>query len=129
MARVAGVAEAMVAEIAAPRSDVPRMLEALLAQLLLLLDRGLGVASVPPSPAGMFDRLTQLVEARFLYNHRVSFYARTLGSAPRSLEAIFYSDVPLRGLGRVTDADVLPSVLGLPGLKAPSGLQGRSVWK
>lgn len=84
-ARVADVARTMAGEIAALPSDLPRMLEALLAQMLLLIGRQ-NCAESPKT--GLVARLMQLIEARFRVEHRASAYAEDLGISTDHLSAV-----------------------------------------
>ncbi len=88
LARVANVTDAMQCELNERYPDMSAMLEALLAQLVILLGRvDSHPLSVPREPP-LLSRLRQLVDEQFRFEHAASTYARALGVSLDHLSAI-----------------------------------------
>jgi AraC family transcriptional activator of pobA len=86
--RVGVVTAAMQREVSEGHPDMPAMLEALLAQLVLLLGRlGSRLPAVRREPR-VLVRLRQLVEQQYRIEHRASAYADALGISLDHLSAI-----------------------------------------
>jgi AraC-like DNA-binding protein len=79
------VARLMAVELAALRPDSAMMLDALLAQFLITLNRARGTAMAPPKLLTRFERL---LERRFRHDHAVSAYASLLGVSTDHLSAV-----------------------------------------
>ncbi len=83
MTTLAGVARLMAAELAAPRPDSSVMLDALLAQFLIVLNRARGGVETPV----LVSRFERLLERRFRTDHAVAAYAGALGVSADHLSA------------------------------------------
>lgn len=82
------VVQTMAYEIAASHQDLPRMLEALLAQFLVLFGRtSKGATGGSRRQPSLVTRLKALLEAQFRYEHRVRAYAASLGVSADHLSA------------------------------------------
>ncbi len=80
MARVSDVARTMSREIEEAHADMPAMLEALLAQLLMLLRRMPGpAAGANRREPAVLARFRRMLEERFQVEHRAAVYAGELG--------------------------------------------------
>jgi AraC family transcriptional regulator, transcriptional activator of pobA len=79
------VAQLMAAELAAPRPDSSLMLDALLAQLMITLNRSRAGAGVTPLLARRFEAL---LDSRFRDDHDVMAYAAALGVSADHLSAV-----------------------------------------
>lgn len=84
--RLNGIAQLMAAELSSPQRDSGLMLDALLAQFLVTLNRAKGTpaAAVP----ALVDRFERLLALRFRDQHGVSSYASTLGVTSDHLSAV-----------------------------------------
>jgi AraC family transcriptional activator of pobA len=81
-----GIAGTMASELTAPQPDSETMLDGLLAQFLVTLNRSAGGrVSTPPALAVRFERL---LDRRFREQHDVSSYASALGVTPDHLSSV-----------------------------------------
>lgn len=87
-ARVCELADLMAGEIRRPWDDSALMLDALLAQLVVLLGRPAGTMADARRRPALLVALERLLERRFREEHRASAYAAMLGVTPDHLSAV-----------------------------------------